>query len=347
MEKIAFTLCSNNYLAQAKTLADSLLKHNPDYAFYIGLVDKMAANVDYERFSPSKIIPIDTIGIVDFDKLWKKYNIIEFNTAVKASFFKYLFKSYPATDSVLYFDPDITIFDSLSTIENDFSESDILITPHILKPIPPDNKIPNENSFLNFGVYNMGFVGVKNNFNGSQFLLWWEERLRKLCYMDVANGIYVDQLLINLVPIFFRKVKILTHLGFNVAPWNLHERISKQSDGFFQMVDNSSLTFYHFSGYNYLQPLKMSKYNRSDFNNCPSVLSFYNEYHSNLLNNGIEEFSKIKCFYADKKFYKLKKKINKALKLILPPILVDQFVSQKNKKRLDDDFDLDRESTSL
>lgn len=35
--KLAFTICSANYLAQAIALGDSLLQHNPGYTFVIGL----------------------------------------------------------------------------------------------------------------------------------------------------------------------------------------------------------------------------------------------------------------------------------------------------------------------
>ena len=44
--QIVFTLCSINYLAQAKTLGDSVLRHNPGYKFIIGLIDKNHTNVD-------------------------------------------------------------------------------------------------------------------------------------------------------------------------------------------------------------------------------------------------------------------------------------------------------------
>ena len=81
---IIFTLCSNNYLAQAKTLGDSLLKYNPGYKFIIGLVDELSKEVDYNFFKPYTIIPAAQIGIPDFDSLWKKYSIVEFNTCAKA-----------------------------------------------------------------------------------------------------------------------------------------------------------------------------------------------------------------------------------------------------------------------
>ncbi len=39
--KIAFTICSNNYLSLVRALAKSLAATGNDYHFIIGLVDKM------------------------------------------------------------------------------------------------------------------------------------------------------------------------------------------------------------------------------------------------------------------------------------------------------------------
>ena len=119
---IVFTLCSNNYLAQAKTLADSISRHNPDYKFIIGLVDDYSEEIDYSFFSHYTIIPVAQIEIPDFDNLWKKYSIVEFNTCVKASYFKYIFKSYKDAEAIIYFDPDITVYHSLEIIEKEFSD---------------------------------------------------------------------------------------------------------------------------------------------------------------------------------------------------------------------------------
>ena len=38
--KIAFTICSLNYFAQALSLGESLSKTNPHYKYVIGLVDR-------------------------------------------------------------------------------------------------------------------------------------------------------------------------------------------------------------------------------------------------------------------------------------------------------------------
>jgi len=330
INKLAFTICSNNYLAQAKTLADSLIEHNPEYKFVIGLVDELSDEIDYNFFLPHEIILVKNIGIENFESITKKYNIIELNTCVKASFFKYLFKRFKDLDYTYYFDPDLMFFDNLKKLDKEFNESNILLTPHINTPIPLDGSFPSENHFLNFGIYNLGFIGIKRNEKSFQFLDWWEERTLNFGFINVKEGYFVDQLWINLVPLFFDKVKILKEYGFNAAPWNLHERNKLEKKGKkFYMSDNSQLLFYHFRSYDVNSPEKISKYYpRYTFNNCPSVKLLYDIYHEKLKSNMIDNFSLVRCVYDQnrediqleikQKFFKVKK----FFKLFIPPFFL-------------------------
>ncbi len=343
IKKIAYTCCSNNYLAQAKILGDSLIKHNPNYSFVICLVDKLSSHIDYSFFAPHTIIPIENIGIQEFNELAEKYNIIELNTAVKASCCKYLLNYNSEIECVFYFDPDIKIFNSLITLEKEFDLNDILLTPHTLKPIPLDGLEPQESVFLNYGIYNLGFIGVKNGSEHvNKMLDWWEERKFKNGYIDVANGIFVDQLYMNHVPLFFEKVKVLPDYGYNAAPWNLHERSQiKLEQEHYKMEDNSILTFFHFSSYTYLNPQKLSKaYNRYSFENCSDLIPLYKDYHNELLQNNVELYSSIECYFVSlqrekqekelaikhqqelKKERTIKSKLKSFAKAITPPFIV-------------------------
>ena len=93
---IAFTICSINYLAQARTLGDSLKITNPEIQFFIGLVD-ILHGVEFDKeFTPEyPLIEIDKIDIEDFDEMAARYDITELNTAVKPFYFTYFFKKYP------------------------------------------------------------------------------------------------------------------------------------------------------------------------------------------------------------------------------------------------------------
>lgn len=336
--KIVFTLCSNNYLAQAKSLGDSLIKFNPDYKFIIGLVDELHPTVDYGFFQPYTIIPVDKIGIAGFDGLWKKYSIVEFNTSVKASYFKYIFKTFSSAETVCYMDPDILVYNSLQILEDAFNENDLLLTPHIMSPVDLDGKQPGENVFLNFGLYNLGFLGVHRNCIKNGFLDWWEKRTLTVGFQDTLNGFFVDQLWINFVPLYYDKVKIFSDFGLNAAPWNLHERTIKETDeSEIKMMDGSPLYFYHFSSYRFNEPDKISKYyDRYSFETHPELRNIYDHYCKILIQNKIEELSIIPCVYLEKQKQYLdsqvivptKKEIYFArmksqIKSLIPPVLLD------------------------
>lgn len=301
--KIAFTICSNNYLAQARILGDSIKATNPDYEFYIGLVDKFSPEIDYDKEIGHNIILSENIGIPDFDDLWKKFSIIEFNTCVKPFFFEYFISHYEDLEFLYYLDPDTYVFDSFKLIEYEFGdENNILLTPHILTPINLDGKYPDEPIFLNYGLYNLGFLGLKKPVLSLNLIHWWKERTYNFGYNRTCEGLFVDQLWFNLVPILFEKVKISKHLGLNMGPWNLHERILSKENGNFQVNDNYPLIFYHFSNYKYSQPeVLASYYNRFTFDNRLDLKEIYETYLERLIAIDIKKISSISCFYMEKR----------------------------------------------
>ena len=301
---IAFTLCSNNYLAQAKVLGDSLLRYNPQYHFVIGLVDEFNEQIDYTCYERFEILPATQIPNLDVELLSRKYNIIELNTCVKASFIKHLKNIYPNAKCIFYFDPDIKIFDTLASLESELDNHDTLLTPHILSPLPVDEHLPAENTFLNYGLYNLGFLGLKPSARSVNAMLdWWEARILKFGYDRTAEGYFVDQIWGNLMPLFFANVKILSSLGCNMAPWNLHERSCiKKAEDCYTLPDQTRLLFYHFSGYDVAYPQRISKYfHRFSLSELPVLEDMYKKYHEELLANNVGHLSRIPCAHLAKR----------------------------------------------
>jgi hypothetical protein len=323
---LIFTLCSNNYLAQAKTLMDSLGKFEPKAKLVIGLVDKLSDQIDYTFFHPVEIIPISEVGINSLEEMCRERSVVELNTSVKPSFIRFLIRKFDTFDNIFYFDPDIKVFDSISLLFEELKRFDILITPHIVTPILIDGYRPQENIFLKYGLYNMGFLGLSTKGeNVEKFLSWWEERVLNFGFWRPEEGYFVDQLWVNLVPIFFDRVKILKEYRFNMAPWNLHERcIVSEKNGAFMLNDSSLLCFYHFSFYDFKNPEMIVKknYNRFNFNNRPDLARLYGGYHQELLKNRIEYFSSFKCALLIEKTVNQSKTTRESLpKIILRNIL--------------------------
>jgi len=291
----AFTLCSINYLAQAKTLYDSIHKSNPSWCFIIGLVDKNVTNVDLS-FLGCEVLEVEKIGIDRFDDMVNSYSIVEFITAVKPFYFGYLFKSHPEIDKLIYFDPDIMVLNSLSGLENKLEGSDIVLTPHFTKPIQ-DSFLPTEKHVFSTGVFNLGFLAVRRSANTLNMLKWWQDKLGTECILDLSRGYFVDQLWMNLVPAYFDKVLIDKYPGHNMAHWNLHERfITESSEGF--LVNGAPLVFYHFSHFHPGKPNEIAAYHtRYSFDNRPDLKLLFRTYTDSLLKNNYYEFKKVRCHY--------------------------------------------------
>lgn len=307
-QNIAFTVCSNNYLAQAKTLADSLIKYNKGIRFIIGLIDRRSDLIDYSSFNNFILIDVEDINIDNFNNLIYEFNIVELNALVRPYYFKYIFDNFKDAENVLYIDPDIMVFSSFNRITELFDNYDILLTPHALKPIPLDGLVPDELWFLNYGIYNLGFLGVKRSPNSFIFLQWLCDRLRKFCYIRTSDGMFVDQIWGNLIPIYFKRVKIIESPDSNVAYWNLHERQLTSSQGKNFMVNNSlPLLFYHFSNYKPEHSGFVAKcQNRITFDNTPYLKELFDIYQEKLIINGYNEYKNIDCYFNNIRINRIK-----------------------------------------
>jgi len=239
--KVAFTTCTKSYLGDANTLRESLLAYQPGYTFYIFLIDKQ---IEKEFLEQPYILDIKTIGISGLDDMYSRYNYLELCCALKP-FAGYFLLQTEANDSVLYFDTDVLIFNSLKNIEENLQEYDILLTPHTFK----EEYITHERVLVKSGLANGGFFAVRNTENGKIFLNWWKSKTFDQGYFNLFKDMYSDQLWLTFVPFYFDKVGIIRNAGMNVAIWNLeYRKISKKESGFF-INENIPLVFFHFSGF--------------------------------------------------------------------------------------------------
>jgi hypothetical protein len=319
---LAFTICSINYLAQAQTLGQSLQRTNPDVEFVIGLVDRLdKVSLESDKMPPFQLLEIDKINIKTFDEMCENYNITELNTAVKPYFFDYFFKNRPDIQNVIYFDPDIIVFDSLKFLKESLDKYSIVLTPHITSPIT-DKFETREIDHLNTGLYNLGFVAVSRSKSSYQMIDWWMERLKKDCIIDLCNGLFVDQHWMIFVPIFWKEATLVdNYAGYNVAYWNLHERsVTQNEEKYF--INYVPLVFFHFSGYGLNKPTEVSKYqNRSTFENRPDIVPLFEYYAKQLKDNFNDYYIKIPCYYIKptkiKKYLRVRKVLKYPFKKIL------------------------------
>lgn len=300
---IAFTICTYSYAAIAFALFHSLKKYNPEVEFFLALVDS-ETNFDLlKKQAPEglNLVFVNDSVVENFSEMEKRYKIIELNTAVKPFIFEYLLSRYPNCNQILFFDPDILIFHSLSDeLLPCFNEYDIILTPHVFIPDMDDKMAVRERAFLNTGIFNLGFLGLKRGSTTDAMLQWWKSRLRYWSFRNVYEGLFTDQIWINFVPLYFNKVLSFKHWGANVAHWNLWERKLIRIDGKYFVNDkNYPLLFYHFSGFTNLEenvngelPVsRLTEYNSKMQDLAKEIIT---NYQKNLIALGHKEFIKSK-----------------------------------------------------
>lgn len=335
--KIAFTICSNNYLSLARVLGKSLVKHNPEFQFIIGLVDKTSEAAE-EYYKDFTILPCAEIDLPELEDMAKKYSIAEFNTSVKPFYFLYLHKKYPQATQILFVDPDMRVYDKLDELDNLHKQYDILLTPHILEPMIIDGKEPSEIAYLSTGTYNLGFLSLRMSDEAVRFMNWWAERLKQFCYFDFAKGLFVDQKWVNLVPVFFKSVFVVRHPGYNIAYWNIQERNLTGELGSIKVNSDFPLVIYHWSSVgikqNKLFYKQQNRYTDSDF---PLVYQLFTEYANEVKKEGYLQTNSIPCYYLNfhDKFQKetLKKTFSGRVKLMIKS-LIPSSTRNKIKRKL-------------
>lgn len=296
------TLCSVNYLAHARTLGDSLRKYNPDFMFVIGLVDRLPTEIEPSFWHPYELIPVSDVGIAAYADMVRKYDVVEFNTAVKPFYLEYLYRRDPAVEAVIYLDPDILVYSSLQSLVESLKANPLVLTPHSCTYNNSPVNLYYEGGMLSTGIYNLGFIGTSRSETTFYFLKWWQRRLEEFCYYRPGTGVFVDQLWVILAPLYFSGVLVEKNPGYNMCYWNHFERRLSVHHNRYFVNESHPLLFYHFSSYDPKRPDRITKRVYSQiqtFSERPDLKPIYDDYGQRLMANGYDKVCGIKYALRD------------------------------------------------
>ena len=285
-EFAACTIIARNYLPWARVLCESWHRFHPQSPFFVLFLDSPSGffSPDAEAFQS---VFVEDLEIPHIDSLMFKYFLVEASTAVKPHLLEHLLRRY-SPKKLVYLDGDILIVASLDKLATALEYSSILLTPHLLAPVPRDNQHEDDHDILKTGVYNLGFLGLRNDLESHRLLEWWSGKLYHHCIDDRPANLFVDQRWMDLVPGLFTGVEILQDPGYNVARWNLHERAVCARDGF--TVNGGPLYFFHFSGFDPDRPWLVSKYEyRYAVDEIGGARELYMQYRDLLIQRGWNE----------------------------------------------------------
>ncbi|WP_209318391.1 glycosyltransferase family protein [Falsiroseomonas selenitidurans] len=244
----AYTSFTYAYLSRARTLAASLRRRHPDWTLWAVMVDRPPPGFDNSAWAGEFDHVIDAEDL--YPDGWSgwifRHDIVEACTAVKGRALQHLLAS--GAEKVIYLDPDIAVFHDLAPIVRRLDTASIVLTPHQVEPNATDWAFAdNEHTSMRYGIFNLGFLAVRNDATGRAMADWWAGCLKRACYDDVANGIFTDQKYCDHVPGLFPDVHVERDPGFNVASWNLSRRRLSIERGGDILVNGAPLRFYHFT----------------------------------------------------------------------------------------------------
>jgi hypothetical protein len=304
-----FTIVAQNYLAYAMVLGESVLQSHPDGSFSIFLMDdvdhRWRSSIEESGFRA--VYPED-IPLADYRKFVFQYNITEASTGVKPFVIQMLFDKGAA--KVIYLDPDILCFRRFDEVLAALDQYSVVLTPHICSPAPDDYQ-PGEKELMRSGIFNLGFIALRKSETCTRFVKWWSDHLRRQCVQEPDAGLFVDQKWVDLVPTCFDEVYIMRNLAYNIAYWNLHERILEECDRvLYEVRSGERVAFIHFSGlelqdlnniYKYVarNPIGISaSKKRYTLAARPDLVAPFEMYKRLALAANIESFAKIPYAYA-------------------------------------------------
>lgn len=238
------TIASANYLSRVEVLLSSMKSQNPDAQCHVLLcegpeeVAVLSQDTGIPFLSPHQVCP-------QWQHMAFYYDIIEFNTALKPFLIEHLF--HQGYDAVIYLDPDIEIFGSLQSIEDLLDTYDLVLTPHICRPLAIDGHKPAIDDIVRAGQFNLGFVGLAASSDSLAALSWWQEVCTEHCLFHARHRFFVDQFWADILPSFIQEFHCLRDPGCNMAYWNVFQRQLRHENGRW-LADGGDLRFFHFSG---------------------------------------------------------------------------------------------------
>jgi len=292
------TVVTRNYAHFAQVLMDSCRRYHPEADLFVCYADRPPQPWK-ESIDGVQVIYGHELAIENWKRFAFQYTPFELSCALKPFVISELLcRGY---DEIAYLDGDMLIYGPLSEVFNAFERASIVLTPHLLTPLPIDGKRPDETAFLISGTFNAGFFAVRNDANTQSFIHWWKQMCLRNCYVDLSSSIFVDQKWLSLVPGMFGGVHVLRHPGYNAGHWTLSQfpftsaAVTSVSESGVA-VDGKPLVLFHFSG---MTPSNANDYlvsqTRTSLDVLPALRKIVSQYHRDLAEAGMSICSAWGC----------------------------------------------------
>lgn len=237
------TYFDHNFLSRGLCLYHSLRKYNGDFILWVlCLSDECYQNLNRQDLLNIRLIKLSDLEEFDFGlkKVEPTRSKIEYFFTMSPCLPLYILAQRNDIEDITYLDADLYFFDSFDLVFEEIGDSSIAVIPHSYVP-----EMLRDGAEKN-GIFNVGWITWRNNFDGVRCLKWWREKCLDWCYDLHEEERFADQKYLDKWPKVFKGVKILDSPGFNLAPWNAGNYEYKKEETV--TVSGNRLIFYHFHG---------------------------------------------------------------------------------------------------
>jgi len=236
------TYFDHNYVVRAITMLDSLRQHSPPFTLWcLALTTECEAILRRLALPEIRIVPLRDLEAADTDLVATKSSRsrAEYIFTITPCWCRHLLSQHAEIDLLTYLDSDLFFYSDPSPLFQELGSASIGIIEHrTTRPRALERK---------FGRFNVGWVSFRNDSAAEECVAGWRRDCLDWCFDRVEPGRYADQKYLDSWPERHAGLKILSHPGANVAPWNVARHEVRLSHGRLTS-DAMPLIFYHFQG---------------------------------------------------------------------------------------------------
>ena len=241
--RVYCTYFDHNYLSRGLALYYSLRRHAPGARLWVLCLSdtchRMLISLDLPELVP--------VRLEDFERADPQLAVtkstrstVEYYFTCTPAWLLYVTEREREAEWVTYLDGDLYFFASPEALYNELIDATVAIVPHRFAPNLTKRHV--------FGTYNVGWVGVRNDPDGIAVIKWWRERCIEWCYDRVDGDRYADQGYLSSFSRLSTRVRVIQHVGANLAPWNIANHRIGFDDGQVMIDRIHPLIFFHFQG---------------------------------------------------------------------------------------------------
>jgi hypothetical protein len=242
-DRVYCTCFDVNYLSRGLALYHSLQRHAPGSRLWVLCLDRPCHQLLTGLGLPN-LVPV---SLSDFEAADPEVaatrsnrNLVEYYFTCSPAWLLYVLGQEASSEWVTYLDGDLFFFDTPEKIFDELENAAFAIIPH--------RYTPQLKRYRKFGIYNVGWVGVRNGSEGIAAVKWWRDRCVEWCYDYVDGERFADQGYLQTLAARFANVKVIENVGANLAPWNIGNYRIEFQDSKLRIDSVWPLIFFHFQG---------------------------------------------------------------------------------------------------